>query len=326
MRRANGKGKIVFSVIIVILFLILIGIIVKQGSELKTINQKHKEEVAKLQEKLEQFGDIKTVYVTTEDIKAGTPININKLITKEVPATMYSNSYIEDGAVFKTTLAKVNIKANSPILREMLTPEIVKDADRLVDVVADVIPVHVQVNDFVDYQFSTQWGELYTVFSKARVVAKESNSLTVLITQEDQHRYNGALVDRYLNNGSLLSMVTYPEPGIQTQTVPFYPVSNKVLSNMENNPNILQIAKAEIIKQRRALLENNLTITEETQEPIVENRQLLINKLLNDIQTVIDREKEEAVDKKKTDDTMNQDIETDNEQVIETNEEKESDK
>ena len=74
------------------------------------------------------------------------------------------------------------------------------------------------------------------------------------------------------------------------------------------------------------MLENNLTITEETQEPIVENRQLLINKLLNDIQTVIDREKEEAVDKKKTDDTMNQDIETENEQVIETNEEKESDK
>mgnify|MGYP002752368440 CR=1 FL=1 len=322
--KKKGKGKIIFICIIVLIVLAMIGIIVKQGMELKEIKKKHKEEIAKLQEKLDEFGEIKTVYMTTTDIKAGTPIDKSKLVTKEVPATMFSNSYIEDGTVFDKTLAKVNIKANSPILREMITPEIVRDGDRIVNVVADVIPVHLKVNDYVDYEIETQWGVKAIVFAKARVIAKEANSIDVIISQEDKHRYAGVLVDRYLNNGSLLSMTVYPEPGIQTQSIPYYTVSNKVLAAMENDPNIVQVAKADIIKQRRALFENNLTITEETQEPIVENRQLLINKILNDAQTVIDREKEEAADKKKTEDSMNQEIETDIEDkdVVETNEEK----
>lgn len=250
-------------------------------------------QISVIEDKLKALGDVKLVYSTPRGVAAGEEINIKALELREVPSTMFSMEYITEEKVLKHTLAKVDIAPGSPILRSMLMPELVYDGDRYVDIVADVFPVHLRKNQFIDYEITTPKGESYIVFSKKRVIEVEPNSIQAMLTQEDKARYNSALVDAFLNPGTVLSAVVYPEPGLQSASINYYPVPDNIVTNMKLNPNILNIAREDLIKKKRMVFNNALNLEEIEQEFISQGRSVVFSKLVADLQTVRAKYEEE---------------------------------
>lgn len=247
--------------------------------------KKSQENIQSLQAQLSDYGDSKEVYFSDVEVPPGKPIDVKKLKKMKVPATMFSTSYITDPTVFNTTLAKVKIEAHSPILKGMLTPEVIYDGDRYYDVVADAFPVHLKVDDFIDYLITTPLGQKLAVFTKARVVALGTNSVTVKMSHEDIHNYMSALADHNMNPGTFLSASVYVEPGLQTQTIPYYAPSKTVLAAMQSDPNIKEAINQNLLNTRRAMIENNLKLDKDEQEAIIDGRSVMISKLLADMQT-----------------------------------------
>ena len=291
----DGKGSKLKNLFVIILIIVIIGLGVSLFLQIRSKQQmarKFEEEKADIEEQLADFGEIKEIYYTEQPIKAGKMIDKSKLVTRNIPASMFSTAFVVDPVVFDDTIAKVDIQANAPILKDMLIPEPVYDDSRELDIIADAFPVHVHADDYIDYLISTPFGETFTVFSKARVLYREDNSLTVKVSAEDIHRYHAVLVDKYLNPGVFLSAVTYIEPGLQSKQIDYYPVSTRVLQNMQNNPNLKDITNVELLLERRAIFMNNIETTDDQKQVIVEGRDVLITKLLTDLQTVREREAE----------------------------------
>ena len=286
MNFRDNKLKIIAVLVIFILIVTNITMFVLNKRRLAKIEEEHQIVVSSLESELSNYGNAVNVYFTTKRIRAGEPINKEDLITEVVPSSMFSTEYITNDKIFDTTLAKVDIQPRSPILNSMLMPELVYDGDRYFDIVADNFPVHLEENQFIDYVLTAPFGEQYIVMSKKRVLKVEQNSVFIQATQEDMTRYSSALIDAFLNPGTTLSATIYVEPGLQNAAKVYYPVSEKILRNMELNPNIVEVAQKDVLERRRQIFMASLDINETEQAFISAGRQAVFQKLLADMQEV----------------------------------------
>lgn len=276
--------KIVIGVVCATSLMLNVGGGVFFASSMNAAEDRYQAKITELQQSLDELGDIKQVYFVKSDIKAGTPVDISHLDTVSIPATVFSNEYITDPKVFETSLYKVELKAGTVLTKSVLTPELITQQDRFLDIVADVFPVKLEPNEFIDLHISTPTGQDYIVLGKKRVSEFHGNSCEVMVGAEDIHRYQSALVDAFLNPGTTIYATTYVEPGLQEASIPYYPVSNQALNAMEVNPNIVKVAEKEIIQRRRKILENSLNVNKVEQEYIANGREVVLEKLMADIE------------------------------------------
>lgn len=143
-------------------------------------------------------------------------------------------------------IAKIDIAANTPLTTGMITKRealINKDV-RLEEYNMLKLPATLQTGDYVDVRITLPTGQDYIVISKKEVKKCDLTTIWLEVSEDEITTMNNAIIESYIMVGSQLYVNRYVEPGLQTASIPTYPVSQVVSKARASNPNIL----AEAIK------------------------------------------------------------------------------
>lgn len=228
--------------------------------QLSELQKKEKERTAKLRD----------VYVASSDIRSGESIE-SKLKMKSVDSDVIpTNALTID--ITKETIAKIAIKANTILTNDMVqdsknptTNDLRKQEYNMV-----ILPTQIQDGDYIDIRLKLSNGVDYIVASRKQVTIPtingvESANTVILSMNESEILVMGnAIIDAYIDKGSLLYATTYVEPGMQETAIPTYVPTGLVQDAIARNPNIQNEAKNELINrynQNTSTRTNSIEVT-----------------------------------------------------------------
>ena len=193
--------------------------------------------LSELQAKIEEIGDLTTVYELNYDVKGGTIISETDLTPVEVPEKA-TTGYVHDinevlGKYYKAGLGQGTILSESMVSDYELTRDL-----RYLDVMIDDLPIGLEVGDYVDLRFRFTFGQNFVVMSHKQVVEINKNVLKLVVDEKDIHSYESVLKDRAQYVGCRTSAVQYIEGGIQDAGLNYYPMRVDVMSTLVQDPNI----------------------------------------------------------------------------------------
>lgn len=142
-------------------------------------------------------------------------------------------------------VAKVNMNENTPLTLQMVarSDEAVSDDLRVVDLSMIMLPIDLEVDDYIDIRLQTPDGQNYIVVAKKRIIDVQENTIWIKMTEDEISMLSNAVVEAYIIKASKLYANVYAEPGLQNDATPTYPPSKIVVEKMLADPNILQEAK-----------------------------------------------------------------------------------
>lgn len=142
-------------------------------------------------------------------------------------------------------VAKVNMNENTPLTLQMVarSDETVSDDLRVVDLSMIMLPIDLEVDDYIDIRLQTSDGQNYIVVAKKRVIDIQENTIWIKMTEDEISMLSNAVVEAYIIKASKLYADVYAEPGLQNDATPTYPPSRIVVEKMLADPNILEEAK-----------------------------------------------------------------------------------
>ena len=152
-------------------------------------------------------------------------------------------------------LAKVDMNKNTVITPELIvqSDEIVTDDTRQEEYNMIVLPADLMTNDYIDIRLMTPSGQNFIVVSKAQVnIPKNSDgsyivdTIRVNLREDEILAMSSAIVEAYGLTGSKLYATKYVEPAMQEAAAPTYTPNASVTTQIQNNPNIVEIAKGEL--------------------------------------------------------------------------------
>lgn len=202
------------------------------------------------QEKKAQEADMKKVYVASANIKSGETVSYDKL--KQVSV---SSSVIPDNVLSveltENTIAKIDLNKGTIVTNNMVqesddktTSDLRKQEYNMV-----ILPSQIQSGDYIDIRLRLSNGVDYIVASKKKVEiptidgVESANTISVNMNETETMVMANAIIEAYIDKGSLLYVTTYVEPGMQTSVIPTYVPSGTVQNAINANPNIEQEAK-----------------------------------------------------------------------------------
>lgn len=152
-------------------------------------------------------------------------------------------------------LARVNMCANTVITPELVvqSSEIVTDDTRQEEYNMLVLPIDLMTDDYVDIRLMTPNGQNFIVVSKARVEVPinadntyVSDTIKVNLREDEILAMSSAIVEAYGLKGSKLYVTKYADPAMQNAALPTYTPNAAVTTQIQSNPNIVDIAKEEL--------------------------------------------------------------------------------
>lgn len=152
-------------------------------------------------------------------------------------------------------IAKIAMNANTVITPnyvvqndEVLTDDVRKQEYNMV-----VLPIDLMTDDYVDIRLMTPNGQDFIVISKAKVDVPQnedgtyvSDTIRMNLREDEILAMSSAIVEAYGLEGSKLYATKYPEPALQNASMPTYTPNASVTSQIQSNPNIVDIAKEEL--------------------------------------------------------------------------------
>ncbi len=202
------------------------------------------------QDKKKQDTNSKKVYVVVEDIKSGETVTYDKLAQKLVSNGVIPSNALET-ELTENTIAKIDLKVGTVITDNMIeeldnktTADLRKQEYNMV-----ILPTQIQNGDYIDIRIRLSNGVDYIIASKKKVEIPKiegvdsANSIIVNMNESEIMVMSNAIIEAYIDKGSLLYATTYVEPGIQTSVIPTYVPSGTVQNVLNANPNIEQEAK-----------------------------------------------------------------------------------
>lgn len=201
-------------------------------------------------------------YVVIGTIKSGTEITAANLRAVEMnidgsTSTIYSS---QNGMPFPTGLkAKVDLNPGT-----IVTSDITYEDEALGNDVRsqeyNVIQLtsQLQTGDYIDVRLRTPDGRDLIVISHKEVTiptilgVDSTNCIWMDLTEEETLLMSCAIVESYQMNGAKLYTAKYVEPGIQNAATPTYEPNDETITLINNDPNIVQEAKNELITRYNA--------------------------------------------------------------------------
>lgn len=202
------------------------------------------------QEKKEQEANMKKVYVVNANIKSGENISYENL--KEITV---SKTVIPDNALSveltENTIAKIDLNVGTIVTNNMVQESDQKTTNdlRRQEYNMVILPSQIQSGDYIDIRLKLSNGVDYIVASKKIVEiptvdgVDSKNSIIINMNEIETMVMSNAIIEAYIDKGSLLYATTYVEPGLQTTAIPTYVPTGTVQSAINSNPNIEQEAK-----------------------------------------------------------------------------------
>lgn len=202
------------------------------------------------QDAKKQQTNSKTVYVVSKDIKSGETVSYEKL-TKKLVANIAIPENALSVELTEKTIAKIDLKIGTVITDNMVqelddktTSDIRKQEYNTI-----ILPTQIQDGDYIDVRLRLSNGVDYIVVSKKKVEIPQIdgvdsvNSININLNETEIMVMSNAIIEAFIDKGSLLYAATYAEPGMQTSVIPTYVPSGTVQSALNANPNIEQEAK-----------------------------------------------------------------------------------
>lgn len=265
-------GGIIIVVIILLLFFTVRG----KSKEVDELQ----EQVDDLSWQIDTYGDVVEVYTVVASKKSGEVFDKSDVDTMVLPTSQISDQFVTSLEDLKNCIYKIDVEPGVPLTQGLFFREVLTQTDRYADIVADLFPVGARSGDYYDLRIVTPNGLDYIVLSKKRAVDFYGSAVRFILTEEEIHQYQSALVDTFINPGTYLYMSTYVEPSMQKRATIYYPVSDIVRAVMEIDPNIVQIAESDLIARRRSAFEKGLEIDEERNSAIVAGRSEQVSRLV----------------------------------------------
>lgn len=202
------------------------------------------------EEKKAQEATMKKVYVVSQEIKSGEVVSYDMLMQKSVT----SSGVPEDALsveLTENTIAKIDLKIGTIITDNMVQESDQKTTDdlRKQEYNMVILPSQIQSGDYIDIRLRLSNGVDYIVASKKCVEIPmvggldSSDSIIINMNETEIMVMSNAIIEAYIDQGSLLYATTYVEPGLQTTVIPTYVPTGTVQSAINSNPNIEQEAK-----------------------------------------------------------------------------------
>ena len=202
------------------------------------------------EEKKKQEASMKNVYVVLDTIKSGEVVTYDRLIQKSVPATVIPENVLSVDLT-EDVVAKIDLEPGTVITDNMVAENDQKTTDdlRKQEYNMVILPSQIQAGDYVDIRLRLSNGVDFIVASKKCVEIPNldgvpyGNSIIVKMNETETMAMSNAIIEAYIDSGSLLYATTYVEPGLQQTVIPTYVPSGAVQSAINSNPNIEQEAK-----------------------------------------------------------------------------------
>lgn len=229
------------------------GIYIYKNKTLREQAEQYKVQLSELKTKLDSYGTNVTVYTVTREVKSGEIFDNSVIQELELPSAMMTDAYITDLTELENKYFLVDVKPNTPLVKDLFRNDFVAKDDRYVDIVADEYPVERRVGEFYDLRYQDQSGRDYIVLSKKRLNADYGSVFNVILNEKELQLYNSALIDRWHDPNSTLYFTKYVEPSLQEEAIEYYAPRTEILNILETNPNKVKIAKEEMIARRHAI-------------------------------------------------------------------------
>ena len=187
-------------------------------------------------------------------------------------------------------IAKVTMKANTVITKDLLA----KGEDQLADDMrreeynSFILPMDLTTGDYIDVRLMLPSGQNFIVVSKKEVEVPNINgedsvdTIWLNVSEGEILTISSAIVDAYRIEGAKLYVDKYTEAGMQKAATPTYVVTSETYTLLQNDPNLLQKAKNELLNRYSSdssvdLRNNHINKTiqdqEEPDEKLVTNMQ-----------------------------------------------------
>lgn len=222
--------------------------------------KKNKKEQEELQQSVK-------VYVLNKDVSSGQKITTDMLVQRTVNKSLVPSNATGDisSLVEQEIVAKVSMKANT-----VITSELVSKSDNVItnDVRREeynmfVLPMDLQTGDYVDVRIMFPSGQNYIVVSKKEVEIpviggiNSDDTIWMNLSEDEILNISSAIVEAYQVKGSKVYVTKYTDPGMQEAATPTYPANADVMKLIEQNPNIVEDAKRDLVNRYNVDIRNN---------------------------------------------------------------------
>lgn len=259
MRKGSGLKKLLIAMAIILVVSILL--IVYGVNELN----EYKEYSDALQAEIDN--NTVLVYVAKENgLKAGETLEDGVNVMKQSVLTVLpSDFYIS--AEDLGTQALIDIDAETPILKSMVSNFVVESDTREYELSVVSLMTDQQENDFVDVRILFPNGEDYVVLTKKQVcnLNFEYCVFDTYMSEEEILRMSSAMIDAFTVSGTRIYCTRYVEPSLQDEATPTYIVRNELIDLIHSSPNVISIAEHTLNLIARNDLEARLSALSEEQ-------------------------------------------------------------
>ena len=175
-----------------------------------------------------------------------------------VPETNAQNQkqYTKEMLETMPLLAKIDIYANSVITPDMVSEGQLVKSDVRTQEFNVIIPLtQLETGDYIDVRLRTPDGRDLIVVSKKEVTIPEiegipsATTMWIDLSEEETLMMSSAIVESYMIQGAKLYAARYVEPGMQDGATETYVPNDETRALIENDPNIVEEAKNELLRQ-----------------------------------------------------------------------------
>ena len=111
------------------------------------------------------------------------------------------------------------------------------------------LPIQLETAEYVDIRLLMSSGQDYIVVSHKEVKDVTDSTIWLQLTEEETLLMSNAIVESYISPASNLYVAKYVEPGLQSAATVTYIPSSQVINLIQQNPNIINQAKVNLIER-----------------------------------------------------------------------------
>lgn len=212
----------------------------RQNSNRIMENQTLQAQNSSIQAQINSIGQLTTVYEVNARVYSGNPILETQLVPVSVPVSTVAESSITDMSQLIGKFYKVDINPGTILSKDMLMQEFDGSAEKYTkELTFTSLPVSTYVGDYIDLRILLPNSEEYVVVAHKQIQRLYDNTITILVSEEENAIINSAIQDLYnYNQYCAIYLMKYIEPGKDADTVAFYPVQHEQENFIKFNPNI----------------------------------------------------------------------------------------
>ena len=192
-------------------------------------------------------------YALNTDVKSGEEITAVMLSSIDTYANLIPQNYIDLAKLSsvgegKKVIAKIDLYKNTILTSSTVTTEenaVTKDV-RTMEYNMIMLPINVNVGDYVDIRLTFPNGQDFIVVAKKEIKNIQGNTITFDMSEEEILMINSAVVESYIMKASNIYVAKYVEPGMQEKADNTYTPTSEVIKLIDTDSNIVDTAKSEL--------------------------------------------------------------------------------